>query len=362
MPFPPTPSITPSNTPTPSVTASQTPTYTPTQTSCPNTEVIYTQVYFCDGDEGSLADYDISITINGEDTYQYQPYIPSPSIQDQCINTLPYPVEGYTYSFQVNLPSGLIPCESTKPAFDRVDYTVGPFLGDILGLGVLFWTGETRYYLNGVQNGTGDVGTDTIYYVEPGTPGFDPYNGCPYTLYFQDMIIGPQFPVRKNLITPTPTPTNTQTPTQTSTPPVTSTQTPTPSQTATIGSTPTQTGTPPPTPTPTEQNEVLNVFGYMEPCIGGTIDDYMGAAVFLQSNVSVDTNFQVEVSYVFPGQSCSDFNYTQSIFLEVLAGENQSNFNACNNGPYFSSGAVICSACIVDCDNPSISLVGVECT
>ncbi len=35
MPFPPTPSITPSNTPTPSITASQTPTLSPTETVCP---------------------------------------------------------------------------------------------------------------------------------------------------------------------------------------------------------------------------------------------------------------------------------------------------------------------------------------
>lgn len=35
MPFPPTPSVTSSNTPTPSVTASQTPTYSPTGTVCP---------------------------------------------------------------------------------------------------------------------------------------------------------------------------------------------------------------------------------------------------------------------------------------------------------------------------------------
>lgn len=35
MPYPPTPSITASNTPTPSITASQTPTYSPTGTACP---------------------------------------------------------------------------------------------------------------------------------------------------------------------------------------------------------------------------------------------------------------------------------------------------------------------------------------
>jgi len=362
MPVPPTPSITPSNTPTPSITASQTPTYTPTQTSCPNNEVIYTNVYFCDAEYGSLEGYEISITVNGEDTYQYGPSSLGDYAQQLCIASIPYPVEGYTYSFQVNLPPTLEPCEVNQPPFDRVEFTVGEFIGDPLGLGTSVWTGQTIYYLNGVSNFTGETGTDALIYAPLGTPGYAPYQGCAYTLFFEYMVFGPQFPVRPNITTPTPTPTQTQTQTPTRTLPVTSTQTPTPSPTATIGSTPTQTGTPPPTPTPTEQNEVLNVFGYMEPCIGGTIDDYMGAAVFLQSNVSVDTNFQVEVSYVFPGQSCSDFNYTQSIFLEVLAGENQSNFDACNNGPYFSSGAVICSTCIVDCDNPSISLVGVECT
>lgn len=36
MPFPPTPSITPSNTPTSSITPSNTPTITPTQSTCPS--------------------------------------------------------------------------------------------------------------------------------------------------------------------------------------------------------------------------------------------------------------------------------------------------------------------------------------
>jgi hypothetical protein len=255
MPFPPTPSITPSNTPTPSVTASQTPTHTPTQTSCPNTEVIYTQVYLCDGDEGSLVDYDISITINGEDTYQFQPYIPSPYLQDQCINTLPYPVEGYTYSFQVNLPSGLVPCEVNIPAFNKVEFTVGEFLGSYYDTGDLTWTGQTSYYLNDVLVWSADTDIDTVSYFVPGT--VEPYNGCEFTLFFTEMVIGPQFPVRKSSVTPTPTPTNTATPnptsTQTPTPNPTSTQTPTPNptQTATQQVTPTQTPTPSTTQPPT---------------------------------------------------------------------------------------------------------------
>jgi hypothetical protein len=110
-----------------------------------------------------------------------------------------------------------------------------------------------------------------------------------------------------------------------------------------------------------EPIEVLNVFGYMEPCIGGTIDDYMGAAVFLGGNVTVDTEIYVEVSYVFPGNTCGGFNNTQNFTLEVLSGENQSNFNACNNGAYFSSGAVICSACVTGSNNPNIDFTSVSC-
>jgi hypothetical protein len=110
-----------------------------------------------------------------------------------------------------------------------------------------------------------------------------------------------------------------------------------------------------------EVSSVTGVNGYMEPCIGGTVDDHMGAAVFLDAPVAVDTEFEVQVSYVFPGNSCGFGNNTQTFFVTVLAGETVSNFNACSSGYYISGGANICSACIVSCDNSDVDLTGFTC-
>ena len=104
-----------------------------------------------------------------------------------------------------------------------------------------------------------------------------------------------------------------------------------------------------------------SVFGYMEPCIGGTIDDHMGAQVNLNGNVSVDTEFGVDVEYVFPGNTCGVSNNTQSFTITIEAGEAGSNFDACDFGAFFSGGAVICSACITSCDNPAVDISAVEC-
>ena len=108
-------------------------------------------------------------------------------------------------------------------------------------------------------------------------------------------------------------------------------------------------------------SSVTGVNGYMEPCIGGTIDDHMGAAVFLDAPVAVDTQFQVVVSYVFPGNTCGFGNMTQTFYVDILAGESVSNFNACSSGYYIGSGATICSACISSCDNPDVDLTGFTC-
>ena len=110
-----------------------------------------------------------------------------------------------------------------------------------------------------------------------------------------------------------------------------------------------------------ESNAVTGVNGYMEPCIGGTIDDHMGAAVFVATPVAVDTIFDVQVSYVFPGNTCGVGNSTQTFYIEILAGNTSSNFNACTNGYYVSSGAVICGACVISCDNPDVDITSFSC-
>jgi hypothetical protein len=163
-------------------------------------------------------------------------------------------------------------------------------------------------------------------------------------------------------VTPTPTPTPTATPTPTPTP-ATPTPTPgpptaTPTPTPTPGpptATPTVTPTGTPTPTPTPFLIIASAGGSMEPCIGGSIDDFMGANVYLSSPVTVDTVFDVTVYYQSIGSSCNTNitigTFTQFFQITVLAGQTTSTFNACTNGYYFPGGANICGACITNDDN-----------
>jgi hypothetical protein len=97
-------------------------------------------------------------------------------------------------------------------------------------------------------------------------------------------------------------------------------------------------------------------YGSMEPCIGGTIDDYMGASVTLNNPVTVDTNFDVTVWYKDLGNNCNFPNITtgangQSFTVTVLAGETNGFIDACLQGQNFTNGANICGACITGSDN-----------
>lgn len=106
---------------------------------------------------------------------------------------------------------------------------------------------------------------------------------------------------------------------------------------------------------------VTSVMGYMEPCIGGTVDDYMGAAVYLDIPVSIDTRFDVLIGYTDPMGSCSGSLTLQNLQIEILAGDSSSNFIACNSGAYIPGGALICTACIMSCDNPAVVFTSVAC-
>jgi hypothetical protein len=101
--------------------------------------------------------------------------------------------------------------------------------------------------------------------------------------------------------------------------------------------------------------EVTNAYGYMEPCSGGTVDDYMGAYVSLSSPAVVDTDFQVEVQYTSIGGSCVGAS-TQTFTITILEGETTSNFVACSSGLYVPGGADICNACISFCSDSTINL------
>ena len=96
---------------------------------------------------------------------------------------------------------------------------------------------------------------------------------------------------------------------------------------------------------------VTGVYGSMEPCIGGTIDDYMAASVNLDAPVSMDTNFNVNVLWTqLNGGSCASPN-TQSFTVLVPAGQVYGQINACNQGAYFAQGAYICAAQVTGHDN-----------
>jgi hypothetical protein len=103
----------------------------------------------------------------------------------------------------------------------------------------------------------------------------------------------------------------------------------------------------------------------MEPCIGGTVDDHMGAYVSVNTPVAVDTSFDVTVYYELPPSTCSGpfsgASYTRFFVIDILAGQTTSNFNACSNGFYFASGANVCGACITACSDPSITIPPYSC-
>lgn len=155
----------------------------------------------------------------------------------------------------------------------------------------------------------------------------------------------------ENFITPTPTPTPTVTPTSV-------TPTPTPTVTPSITSTPT------PTPTPIEI-VVLNVGASMEPCVGGSIDDHMGAFVNVNTALGADTTFDLIVFYEDPPTTCTGpftgATLTENITVSILQGDTSSNFDACTQGPFLVNGANICGVCINACSDPSINLSTFSC-
>lgn len=106
---------------------------------------------------------------------------------------------------------------------------------------------------------------------------------------------------------------------------------------------------------------VTSVSGYMEPCTGGAIDDYMGASVTLDVPADVNSQFVVEVYYVEAGGTCGGTQFTETFTVNILAGSSTSNFDACTQGVNFPAGAVICSACIVSSDNPNITIGAFQC-
>lgn len=95
---------------------------------------------------------------------------------------------------------------------------------------------------------------------------------------------------------------------------------------------------------------VESVSGYMQPCIGGTIDDYMGAGMTLAQSVTVETIFDVEVYWTQKGAGCNSPS-TQTFGITVFAGQTYGQMDPCLSGAYHPSGADICGAAVVGHNN-----------
>ena len=113
-------------------------------------------------------------------------------------------------------------------------------------------------------------------------------------------------------------------------------------------------------PIVTPQQTIVAIGGNMQSCVGGTIDDYMGAYVLLDSPVTVDTTVEVIVYYQYANSfiTCdSTLSNNNSVMFTVFipSGETSGSVEACSNGSYFSMGANICGACANSSDNPNIN-------
>ena len=105
---------------------------------------------------------------------------------------------------------------------------------------------------------------------------------------------------------------------------------------------------------------VTSVSGFMASC-GGGLNEYMGATVFVDTAVSADTTFVVQVTYVYDGGVCGVDDLTTELSILILDGDTSSNFDACSSGFFVPGGAEICSACIISCDNTEVDFTGFAC-
>jgi len=256
---------------TPSNTPSNTPTITPSLTSCPAEQFAGAAFYDCEGQ--SLSGVSANIITNFG-TYTLSATTDSIYRIGNCFPTF-YPYLGARYSVTFETPSGYELCESTQGIYDRIDFLVDQYIGDI-GIGET-WSGMTYHYLNNEL-----VYTDPEQVIASNIGAeFD----CQTLLLPAGEGTVFQFTIKKIQATPTPTntATPTMTPTQTSTIGLTPTQTPSNTQT----STPTQTVTPTLTPSPTPFVIVcetgfiegsysgLTEYTYPNQPISSSVDDYI---------------------------------------------------------------------------------------
>ena len=91
---------------------------------------------------------------------------------------------------------------------------------------------------------------------------------------------------------------------------------------------------------------VVSASASFQPCIGGTIDDFLGGQINLSGPVTVNTDFTIEVEYTTTGVSCNpSTNLRTTIYGTVLAGFATATIDPCvAGGQYIPSGGTVCSA------------------
>jgi hypothetical protein len=163
--------------------------------------------------------------------------------------------------------------------------------------------------------------------------------------------------------TPSVTPSISITPSVTSTPSVTPTVTPsvTPSVSVTPSITPSISVTPSfsvsisvtpsvtPSTTPNFAPVVINTQAYIQPCVGGSCNDYLGWYIVLNQNVLVDTYYSLNIDLYTSGI----YAYTYSANGIIPAGTNLHNSDPClGGGTYIGCGYLVNSVCIATIDAP----------
>lgn len=91
---------------------------------------------------------------------------------------------------------------------------------------------------------------------------------------------------------------------------------------------------------------VVSASASFQPCIGGTVDDFLGGQITVSAPVSIDTTFSIEVQYITAGQSCDvNTNLRTTIYGTIPAGFAYGTIDPCvGGGQYIPNGGTVCNA------------------
>ena len=91
---------------------------------------------------------------------------------------------------------------------------------------------------------------------------------------------------------------------------------------------------------------VVSASAGFQPCIGGTIDDFLGGQITVSAPVTVNTGFSIEVQYTTTGVSCNPgTNLRTTIYGTIPIGFATATIDPCvGGGQYIPSSGTVCSA------------------